>query len=414
MATTWPKERRLIGTKVQRVDGPDKATGLAKYSYDINRPGMLHAKILRCPYAHAKVKSVDTSAAEKIEGVKAFHRIAEDGAELFYAGDEVIAVAADTEEHAADAIRAIKVEYEVLPSVVHEEDALKEDKQSGLPVGPNKDRKNIQPGNQQAKGNVETAFKEADAVHEGTYGVPTICHQCLESHGLVAEWDQEGGLTVWCSTQATTNTARELVQYFKIPNKAKCITNYMGGGFGSKFGPDIQGIVAAELARKAKAPVKLMLDRAEEVTAGGVRPSAYSKVKIAGTKDGKITAYHAESYGSSGIGSSPTVGPLPYVYPFANSQTQHTVVRLNTQRQRAMRAPGHPQSCVITDCPLDDLAAKLGLDPMQVRLANLPPKLPQAAAADAHAVKVYAEEIAIAAKMANWDKTWHPPGMHDS
>src|SRR6516162_5264896 len=124
MPNTWPKERRIIGTKVQRIDGPDKATGRAKYSFDINRPGMLHAMILRCPYAHAKVKKIDTSAAEKVAGFKAVHPIVKEGAELYYAGDEIIAVAADTEEHAADALRAIKVDYEIQDHLVTEEDAL--------------------------------------------------------------------------------------------------------------------------------------------------------------------------------------------------------------------------------------------------------------------------------------------------
>src|SRR5438093_11684876 len=108
---TWPKNRRLIGTRIARVDGPDKATGHAKYSFDINRPGMLHAQILRSPYAHARLKSLDTSAAEKMPGVKAVHVVAQPGKELSYAGDEVVALAADTEEHLADALRAIKAEY---------------------------------------------------------------------------------------------------------------------------------------------------------------------------------------------------------------------------------------------------------------------------------------------------------------
>src|SRR5260370_7884397 len=99
MANTWPKERRLIGTKVQRLDGPEKATGRAKYSFDINRPGMLHARILRCPYGHAKVKSLDTTAAEKMPGVRAVFVVADAGKELFYAGDEVVGIAADTREH---------------------------------------------------------------------------------------------------------------------------------------------------------------------------------------------------------------------------------------------------------------------------------------------------------------------------
>src|SRR5262245_45882753 len=111
MANSWPKERRVIGTKVSRVDGPDKATGRAKHRYDINRTHLLHGMILRCPHAHAKLTALDTAAAEKMPGVKAVHVIAQPGTELFYAGDEVAALAADTEEHAADALRAIKATY---------------------------------------------------------------------------------------------------------------------------------------------------------------------------------------------------------------------------------------------------------------------------------------------------------------
>src|SRR5262245_42249135 len=128
MPTKWPEKRRLIGTKVQRLDGPIKATGKAKYSFDINRPGMLHGKILRSPHAHAKIKSIDVTPAEKMPGVKAVILInnAAPGKELIYAGDEIAAVAADTEEHALDALQAIKIEYDVLDHFVKEEDALKE------------------------------------------------------------------------------------------------------------------------------------------------------------------------------------------------------------------------------------------------------------------------------------------------
>src|SRR6516165_8799927 len=111
MATSWPKKRRLLGTKLQRLDGPAKSTGKAKYSYDINRKGMLHAVILRSPYAHAKIKSLDTADAEKMPGVKAVYLIKKAGDELFYAGDEILGLAADTEEHALDAVRAVKIDW---------------------------------------------------------------------------------------------------------------------------------------------------------------------------------------------------------------------------------------------------------------------------------------------------------------
>src|SRR5437773_2336153 len=121
----WPTTRRVIGTKVPRLDAPVKATGRAKYSFDINRPGMLHARILRCPHAHARVKNIDTAAAEKITGYRAQHAFVKAGAEMFFAGAEVIAIAADTEEHAEDILRAIRVDYEVLPHLVKEADALR-------------------------------------------------------------------------------------------------------------------------------------------------------------------------------------------------------------------------------------------------------------------------------------------------
>jgi xanthine dehydrogenase YagR molybdenum-binding subunit len=415
MATSWPKKRRLIGAKVQRLDGPAKATGKAKYSYDINRKGMLHAVLLRCPYAHAKIKSLDTAAAEKMSGVKAIHPIKKVGEELFWAGEEILGLAADTEEHALDAVRAVKIEYEVLPHLVKEEDALKNDPQTVSPVGGK--RNNVLAAKEAASQGFEKGMADAAVTVEGSYGVPTICHQCLESHGLVAEWNANGELTVWASTQAVTATAAILAGHFRIPaNKVKCITHYMGGGFGSKFGPDIQGIVAAELARKANAPVKLMLDRASEITAGGCRPSAYGKVKIGATKDGKVTAYEVDCYGTPGVGLSDTVtfNALPYVYPFEHKR-KHVRIRTNTQLQRAMRAPNHPQNCALTEFILDDLAAKLEMDPMQLRLKNLPQNDPNAMQNAPHSLPalrhtIYTREIEIAAALSKWKEKWHPPG----
>jgi xanthine dehydrogenase YagR molybdenum-binding subunit len=416
MTVAWPENRRILGTRVTRLDGPAKSTGRAKYSYDINRPGMLYGRILRCPHARAVVKSIDISEAEKMPGVKAIHRIVKDGAELFFAGDEVLALAADTEEHAHDALRAIRVEYQVKPALVIEEDALKDDRKTAPPRG----QSNVRPPIERQTDDFDLGMAMADAVSEGTYGVANICHQCLEPHGLVAEWDKDGGLTVWASTQAVVGTAQALAAHFSaqkidLPaNKVKCITHYVGGGFGSKFGPDIQGIVCAELARKAGAPVKLMLDRAEEVTVGGVRPSAYGTVKMGGTRDGTVTAYDVDTYGSPGVGNGSTVGPLPYVYPF-ESKTKHTIVRLNTQTQRAMRAPGHPQSCFFTDCALDDLAAKLGVNPLRMRYKNLPPNDPDAiksAPTSLAALRytIYKKQLTIAARLSNWKDKWHAPG----
>src|SRR5262249_39220805 len=233
------------------------------------------------------------------------------GRELFYAGDEIAAVAADTEEHAKDALRAIKIEYEELDHFVNEEDVVKNPKKKTTPA-PQNFNDTIKDG---TKGDIEAGFKEADATVEGTYGVPIISHQCLETHGLVAEWDADGGLTVWASTQATVSTAAGVAGRFGgPPTKGKCITHFMGGGVGSKFGADVQGFVAADLARRAGAAVKIMLDREEEITAAGNRPSATGTVKIGGKKDGTITAFAVDSHGSPGYtgGATINLNLMPY------------------------------------------------------------------------------------------------------
>jgi xanthine dehydrogenase YagR molybdenum-binding subunit len=416
MANTWPKERRLIGKKFPRLDAPEKATGRAKYSFDVNRPGMLHGKILRCPYAHATLKSIDTSAAEKMPGVAAVHVIAQKGKTFEYVGDEIVGLAADTEEHARDAIRAIKVEFDILDFLVKEEDALKATTKT-VNAG------NVAQTGQDTKGDVAAAFQAADGVVEGDYGIAVIAHQCLESHGLVAEWGPDDMLTVWCSTQATTNVANGLAKQFKIPaTKVKCITHHMGAGYGSKFGEGVEGATAAHLAKKAGKPVKLMLERDEEILTGGTRPGSFGRIKIAGTKDGKITAFESVTYGTPGNagGAGVNFQQLPYVFvnSIPNLKKTNLAVRLNVAPTRAWRAPGHPQSSVLTEWPIDDLAAKLGIDPMQLRLKNLPQNAAAAVknaptSLNALVNTIYTDEIKIAAKLSEWSTKWHPPGQNN-
>lgn len=410
----WPEKPRIISTKVPRLDGPDKSTGLARYSFDINRPNMLHAMILRSSVPHAKIKSIDTSAAEKNPGFRALHNFKQAGAEVYYAGDEILAIAADTEEHCADCLRAVKIEYEPLDFIVTETMALENRTKATVP---NAMGGNVRPSGQRNNGNVDEAFGKADAVFEGIYSVPVQCHTCLESHGLVAEWEGTN-LTVWCSTQATFFVANGFENQFKprIPDmKCRCITHYMGGGYGSKFIPGTTGIAAAELALKAKKPVKLFLDRADEQTTAGNRPSGTAKIKIAGNKDGKIVAIQADCYGSPGGGAGagavdPYQNLVPYVYTsIPNIRTKNETVRLNAGDRQALRAPGHPQACFLTESAVDDLANKLGLDPMLVRRANLPTDQQ-----NAFKKPIYENELKIAAEMCDWAKSWHPPGKGPS
>lgn len=413
--TEWPQKRRLMGTKVPRIDGPAKALGTAKYSFDINRKGMQYAVILRSPHAHARVKAIDTSGAEKSPGfagkfvLKKFKDPTKPlPVEVYYAGEEILAIAADTEEHARDAARAVRIDYEILEHIVHEDIALKHPEKGTLA---NAAEGNVRAPNNRSTGKVEEAFAAADAVVEGIYHLPVQTHVCLESHGLVAEWDGDN-LTVWCSTQAVPGVADGLAAYFRsngVPGvKARCITHHMGGGYGSKFAAGVEGQMACELARLVKAPVKLFLDRAEEHTTAGNRPSATAVVKIAGTKDGKLTAMTAECHGTPGGGAGAAASDayhalLPYVYPIPNVRLSNRTVRLNHGDRRAMRAPGHPQACYITESAVDDLCNKLGLDPLMVRRKNLPDER------DARR-PIYEREIDLIAEMCDWKKKWHPPG----
>ena len=418
----WPQQRRLLGTKIQRLDGPEKATGRARYTFDINRPGMLYAKILRCPYAHARVRTLDTAAAQKMPGFKAIYNMVKPGTELYYAGAEILAIAADTEEHCDDAIRAVQIAYDTdLPFQVREEDGLRLRAQpSTVPAGGGKGGGmgggNVT-SNTQTGGGWNAQSFDGLTVHEGTYGMPVISHQCLESHGVVCEWDEKlENITIWASSQAVTGSAGSLNgQPTSLPAaRVKAITHYMGGGFGSKFGNETENQACAELARTARAPVKLMLDRAEEMTCKGMRPSAYGKIKIGATAQGNLRAYEAVAHGSPGTANAAAL-QIPYVYPGIAFSRTVEIVRLNTQASRAWRAPSHPQSCTLTDQPLDDLAARLNINPMEMRLRNLPANdnnAAQMAPFSWNAIRntVYRQEIEIARKLSEWDRKWHAPG----
>jgi xanthine dehydrogenase YagR molybdenum-binding subunit len=408
----------LLGTRVNRLDGPDKATGRAKYSFDINRPGMLHARILRCPHAHARVTAIDTTAAERVPGFRAVHPIARANAELFFAGAEVVAVAADTEEHAEDCLRALQggVTYQVLPHLVKESDVLAAAAEDP-PRGTLGQGSNVRAAGESTTNNFDQAFQGVNAEIRTTVGAAVIAHQCLESHGLVAEWNaDQTELTVWASTQAVPGSAAQLAMNFNLAaNRVKCITHYMGGGFGSKFGPGVEGFACATLARIARAPVKLMLDRAEEVTVAGNRPSVHGTVHVGGLQNGTVQAFEVDCYGSPGVGGGATVNfaGLPYVYTrIANVKRRHRVVRLNAGGARAMRAPGHPQSCYLTESAMDELAAALNMDPMQLRRQNLVPNNMGAPANSFARLQhdIYTRELDIAARLSNWPQRWHRPG----
>ena len=382
------KKFSIVGTRVPRLDGKPKATGEAKYSIDIRRPGMLYGRILRCPLAAATVTSVDLSSARKMPGVRATLVLAEPGEKVRFAGQEIAAIAAETPEQAYDALAAIKVVYEPRPFVVGLEAARKpgaplvfegkaetktsagevETTKKGLPRNGN-----VLGPRSTNKGNVEQGYQKADAVVEGTYVCQVQTHTALETHGLVAQWDGDE-LTVWASTQGLFGVRDDLAETLKIPvSKIRCITEYMGGGFGAKFGARIEGLTAARLAREAGAPVKLFLDRKEEQLATGNRPSATQTVKAGATKDGKLTALQLTVYGDGGTnGGTGTGGPIKNIYACENLKVDEYDVFTNAGPSTAMRAPGHPQGAFALEGTMDELAGKLGMDPLEFRLKNDP------------------------------------------
>jgi len=245
----------------------------------------------------------------------------------------------------------------------------------------------------------QAGFAAAAHVVEQTYATQVQTHVSLETHGCVCEWEGDK-LTAWVSTQAVHGTREGFATSLGIPQaNVRVITEHMGGGFGSKFGPDVQGIACARLAKEAKAAVQLMLDRREEHLAAGNRPSAVAKIKAGVSADGMLTAFDGESWGTGGAGASSGF-PLPYIYTFPNRRRVHKDVYINAGQQRAMRAPGHPQGCFITEMLMDELADRVKMDPIEFRIRNLPPQAPNA---------MWREYFKVGAAKFGWDKR-HPTG----
>jgi xanthine dehydrogenase YagR molybdenum-binding subunit len=240
---------------------------------------------------------------------------------------------------------------------------------------------NTRKGAAQETGDLDAGFKAAAHIVEQTYATHVITHVCMESHGCVCEWDGDK-LTAWVSTQGVHGTKDGFAQGLKIPGaNVRVITQYMGGGFGSKFGPDAQGLICAQLAKQAGVPVKLFLDRKEEHLDTGNRPSAFAKIRAGVSAEGKLTAFDGQSWGTGGAGATSNF-PLPYIYQFPNRRRVHTDVYINAGQQRAMRAPGHPQGCFLTEILMDELADRVRMDPVEFRIKNLPAAAPNAAWGD--------------------------------
>ncbi len=388
---SWPPQdkRRLMGKDISRIDGGEKSSGRAKYTSDTNKDGLLFAALLTSPHAHAKVVSIDTSDAKSLPGVTAVRVMAQPGTEVQWAGAEIAAVAATSEEVANDAVRLIKVKYEVLPHLVREENLAKAGARAKA-------------AGEQITGDPDEGFKSADVTIEGNYGIPVLTHCCLEPHGNAVQWSGDT-ISMWPSTQNVSGIGGDLAKALQLPaTQIKVHMDHIGGGFGSKFASDSWGVVSTQLSKESGGkPVKLFLDRRTELTIAGVRPSAFAKIKVAAKKDGTFVSWQSDSWASGGFagGGSP---PLPYVFTnIPNQRKNHTAVSINAGGARAWRAPNHQQACYLTYSALEDLAAKLKMDPVEMFAKN----------ADLSArPDVYRLQLQKGAELMDWKKKWHQRG----
>lgn len=359
-------EMSILSKYYSRVDGPLKVSGKAKYTYDIAQKGMLYGRILTSPHPAAKIIKIDDSKVRKLPGVKAVLTDVHPTGTIRYAGEEVAAVAAISPEIAEDALELFEVEYEVLPFVVDLENAMKE----GAPrVYAN--RKNIQKGRVREQGDVEAGFAQADVIVEAEFRTQVQTHSCLEPHGSVAMWDGDT-LILWDSTQAVHGVREGVARYLNIPtSKVRVICEQMGAGFGSKLQAGRYSAIAARLAKQAGAPVKLMLTRKHDFASTGNRPDSKQYLKVGATKQGKLVAFSAVTYGTAGIGGGARVR-LPIVYEIPNYRHEHHDVFINAGEARPFRAPGCPQAAFTMEQVMDELAEKLNMDPLEFRLKNDP------------------------------------------
>jgi xanthine dehydrogenase YagR molybdenum-binding subunit len=399
-----PKDAHtILNHDILRLDGPAKVNGKAKYSYDVRLPGMLYGQMLRPPFPSAEIVRIDTSAAEKINGVKVVI-VADAGGkpktEVKHEGDWVAAVAAITPEIAEDALHAIKVEYKKRPHAVKPRQAIRE----GAPRVFDNLESNLRKGGTTGDaGEVEAALEKCDAVVEHEFLSLFQHHLCLETHGVVVDYRGGDTATVYASTQHTFSVNDEAAKELGLKG-AEAVTSvveYMGGGFGSKFGLDLPGMIACRLSKKAQAPVKMMLTRTDEFLAAGNRSGFWIKAKAGATKDGKLMALHALQRRLGGVGGGSQPG-LPYVYRAEKVYRETAALHTNHDGSRAMRAPGHPQASFAMEAIMDDLAYAIGMDPIEFRKKNLPVREADQAA--------YVRQLDAGAKAIGWERRPQKPG----
>lgn len=385
---------KIVGRPVPRIDGPLKVSGEARYTHDIAVPDLLYGAILRSPHPCAVISRLDLSPAQEQPGVVAVIALAEAGDKLAFAGQDIAAVAAERPGQARAALEAIAIEYELQPFVVDTRRAMRDgapvvhqaaveerrtgadepgaEKASGQLQG------NVRPGRSQKRGDAKRALRSAKHVFEAEYETQCHTHSALETHGLVFRWEGRKAATVWASTQSIFGVRDEVAGIFGLEaGDVRVITEFLGGGFGAKFGANASGTAiakaAGELARAAGRPVKVMLERGEEHLCTGNRPDSIQRVRL-GADPGKqkITAIHVQAHGSAGIATGAGVGRCAaHVYTKVDDVLVESAdVFTHAGPSVAFRAPGHPQGAFAMESAIDELAREIGADPIDLRLAH--------------------------------------------
>jgi CO/xanthine dehydrogenase Mo-binding subunit len=359
----WPQGARdVVGKPATRLTGLERARGEARYTADVQLPGMLHAAVLRSPHAHARVKRIDASRALEAPGVRAalvpgdVHVLDELAG---FQGAAVASVAADTEGQARVALDLIDVEWEVLDPLVDPEEAVARGALHGDP-------------RTFERGDVERGLAEADVVIEAEYRTQTVLHSSMETHQAVCEWRGDG-LDVHISTQYIWGIRDAVASKLELPpDKVRVVCEFMGGGFGSKNGPGDFTFIAAELAKRTGRPVRCALNRREENLATGNRNATIQRLSVGAKSDGTLVALTGEFVNATGWGgwTAPTYGPMEMLYDCENVRTLTYSAKLNTPPMLAFRAPGFVEGTFGLESLLDRLAAKLDMDPLELRKLN--------------------------------------------
>ena len=359
----WPAgPRDVVGKPAQRVTGPMRARGEARYTSDLRLPGMLHAAVLRSPHAHARVQNLSLARALEAPGVRAAVGPGDLQAltdEPGHQGQAVAAVAADTIEQARAALDLIDVEWDVSKPLLDPDEAA----QAGELVGE---------VSRYERGDVDKALARADVVVEAEFRTQTVLHSSFETHQSVCEWRGDS-LHVYISTQFIWGVRDEISTKLGLPpDKVRVVCEFMGGGFGSKNGAGDYTFIAIELARRTGRPVLCALDRREENLASGNRNATIQRLTAGAKSDGTLVALAGEYVNATGWDgwAAPTDGPMKLLYDCENVRTVLYPAKLNTPPMKAFRAPGFVEGTFGLECLLDELAAKLDLDPLALRRLN--------------------------------------------